>query len=85
MAKKKSAAAKPAGTPKKQTAAAELSRCGQCGSTEREAYHHPREIKQGGIDREGQAYTHVVWRNTACRSCGQQRVDRAYENRPEKK
>ena len=92
MAKKKSATTKTAGTgggaasgtrKPKVTAAADVSRCPKCGSTEREPYHHPRELAQGGEDRDGNAYTHVVWRNTACRSCGQARVDRTYENRLE--
>jgi len=63
-------------------AVAEVSRCPQCGSTEREKYENPTEIEQGGV-RDGKPFTHIVWRSTRCVACGQSRRDRTYENRVE--
>jgi uncharacterized Zn finger protein len=58
-----------------------LSRCPRCGSTEREMYRKPRrEVCCRGI-RDGKAYTHVIFRTTACTACGQVRRDVFYENR----
>lgn len=74
-----------AATKPKQEAIADPSRCGKCGSTNREPYHHKREMEYAGVDSSGKAYTHVVWRHTSCSDCGQARVDRALENRPDKK
>lgn len=61
------------------------SRCRKCDSTEREAYSKTREFERSGVDGEGRPYSHVVWRRTRCRKCGQRRVDRSYENRPSEK
>jgi len=60
-----------------------LTRCKQCGSTEREPYYKMTEQEHGGIDPDGQPYTHIVRRWTRCRSCPDRpvRIDRFYENR----
>lgn len=60
----------------------DVSRCPQCGSTEREKYSNPTEMEQAGTFK-GQAFTHIVWRSTRCLTCGQSRRDRTYENRIE--
>lgn len=81
MAKK--AAGRPAGsqTTKPPVATVPTSRCVKCDSTERERYFRTEEKEIAGVDPEGNAYTHVVWRWTRCSECGQVRVDRTYENR----
>ena len=88
MAKK--AAAKGTKSPGRPTGArtekviteANPSQCPKCGSTDREPYSNVRVMEFAGVDpRNGQAYTHVVWRRTRCRACGQSRIDRAQENR----
>lgn len=56
------------------------SRCPICGSTERSPYHGTIEREIAGTLVDGRSYTHVVWRRTTC-VCGQQRIDRSYENR----
>ena len=62
-------------------ATAVASRCVHCGSTDREPYVNPTEIEVGGIDGNGHPYTHVVYRSTRCRACGQARRDQCHENR----
>jgi hypothetical protein len=57
-----------------------LSRCRACGSTDREGYYGVRVLQMAGAH-EGEPYTHIVWRRTRCRCCGQMRVDRSYEHR----
>lgn len=59
----------------------EASRCASCGSTEREEYYGKTEQQFDGVDSSGNSYTHIVRRRTRCKSCGQTRIDRAYENR----
>lgn len=77
----------------------ELTRCPNCGSTDRTPYWSHREVDAGGYrctrclttGQQTEAclcggtfklpYTHVVWRKTQCRACGQVRVDRHVENR----
>ena len=56
-------------------------RCGKCGSTERTRYEQTREIAQIGTTLSGLPFTHVVWRRTCCKACGQWRIDRFFENR----
>jgi hypothetical protein len=56
-------------------------RCQACGSTQRTGYHRTIETDYTGLAPDGQPCTHVVRRWTACAACGQQRVDRSYENR----
>lgn len=83
MAKKATRSKKPAASkaapPPASQAAPQVTRCAKCGSTERQPYRgEPRVIAQGGVH-QGQSYTHVVFRNTACAECGQHRCDRSYE------
>ncbi len=58
------------------------SRCPACQSTARTGYQSTTEHAIAGELEDGRPYTHVVWRRTACRKCGQHRIDRSYENRP---
>lgn len=63
-------------------AEAQLTRCPRCGSTERQPYREgPIEHAHHGLTPTGEPYTHIVWRHTACKSCGQHRKDKSYENR----
>ena len=62
----------------------EKTRCQGCGSTERDPYFGTTEHEIVGV-RDGRPYTHVVWRRTKCRACGQLRLDRFFENRPRRK
>jgi hypothetical protein len=59
----------------------ELTRCRKCDSTERTKYTTIKEMAHAG-ERDGKPYTRVVWRHTACASCGQVRIDQHYENSP---
>jgi len=61
----------------------EPSRCRRCGSTRRSDYYGKTEQAFRG-EHNGQPFTHIVRRRTKCLDCGQLRVDRAYENRPQK-
>lgn len=58
----------------------EASRCPNCGSTEREAYYGTNVVEFAGIH-DGLPYTHIINRRTACKTCGQHRIDRTYDNR----
>lgn len=55
--------------------------CPRCHSTEREPYDKVREREISGRTVDGHPYTHVVWRKTRCRGCGQARTERHYECR----
>jgi hypothetical protein len=55
--------------------------CRACGSTERTAYHDTTEHAISGDHPTFGEYSHVVFRRTECKSCGQCRVDKAYELR----
>lgn len=55
--------------------------CRACGSTERTPYHDTVEHSIGGTHETFGEYSHVVFRRTECRACGQSRVDKAYELR----
>jgi hypothetical protein len=63
---------------------ATATRCPACGSTDRSGYHRTTEADYSGLTPDGQACTHIVRRWTTCAACGQQRVDRSYENRARK-
>lgn len=69
----------------KLIAEASASRCPRCDSTERSEYHGTTERQISGTDSTGKPYTHVIWRRTTCTACGQQRVDRSYQNRKRKR
>lgn len=83
MPKKKIASGRPAGskTVKLPPVTGEKTRCQACSSTEREPYWATIEHPIDGV-KDGKPYTHVVWRRTKCRNCGQHRQDRFFENRP---
>ena len=74
---------RPAGSENRQYDHVDASgtRCGKCGSTERTRYEQTREIAQIGTTLSGLPFTHVVWRRTRCKACGQWRIDRFFENR----
>lgn len=74
---------RPAGSvTQKIVAEASPSRCPKCQSTERDKYSQTRSIAVNG--RLPVAHTHVVLRWTKCKSCGQARTDRSFENRKPK-
>lgn len=52
--------------------------CPKCGSTERTDYSNTTRIAYNGLH-DGRKYSHVVWRTTSCKKCGQRRRDRSYE------
>ena len=58
-----------------------LTRCRDCGSTERAEYTNYREHAGDGVTTDGRPFTHTVWRDTKCLSCGQRRCDITRENR----
>lgn len=67
-------------TRQRDTVNGAMTRCRACGSTERTPYHHRRVIEFGGETADG-PYTHIIIRSTECKTCGQARVDRTFENR----
>lgn len=68
---------------RKPVVTANASRCPKCQSTERERYFKTVEVAIGGRELDGNEYTHVVRRWTRCKACGQARIDRSCEYRPE--
>lgn len=77
--KSKQGRPKGAKTVKKPESTGVLTRCKRCGSTDRDRYTNPRTIQQSGIGPDGKPYNQITWRNTCCKSCGQVRVDKFYE------
>ena len=61
----------------------EPSRCRRCGSTRRGDYYGKTGQAFRG-EHNGQPFTHIVRRRTKCLDCGQVRIDRAFENRPDR-
>ena len=59
------------------------SRCPRCGSTRRSEYWGKTVQEYAGIDPEGRPYTHIIRRRCRCLDCGQVRIDKTYENRPD--
>jgi hypothetical protein len=84
MSKAKQPSAAKSARSKPPIVEATPTRC-KCGSTERERYFHTLKRAIAGVTAGGQPYTHVVWRRTRCRACGQVRTDRGRENRREAK
>lgn len=70
-------------TKQKPLADAEKSRCPRCHSTERERYFGTHEVDASGLI-DGKPYNKVIFRRTACASCGQHRSDRSFEFDPER-
>lgn len=60
-----------------------LTRCPKCECTSRTAYTSKVEQAFAGTDEHGHPYTHIIRRRTSCTDCGQHRIDRFYENRPQ--
>ena len=91
MAKRKKAAVSNAGRPEGaktgnyETAEVVATQCNACSSSNREPYFGKIERGIAGVLSDGREYSHVVWRRTRCRDCGQARIDRSYENRKGKK
>lgn len=72
---------RPPGAPNIQTETVTTpSRCASCGSTERETLQ-TTEQDHGGVDDQGEPYTHIIRRRVRCTACSQVRIDRTYENR----
>jgi hypothetical protein len=75
--------AKPIGRPPgsknapRPTVDAPLTRCPQCGSTDRERVGNAVRQESAGLH-QGQPYNLIVWRRTKCLSCGQFRTDREF-------
>ena len=74
---------KGSGNPPAAVITVEPSRCPRCGSTRRGDYYGKTEQAFQG-EHNGQPFTHIVRRRTMSLDCRQTRVDRAYENRPER-
>lgn len=73
---------RPPGSPNvRETAVAVPSRCNACASTERGPYLDKTELEFGGVDSQGQPFTHIVRRRVQCAGCGQMRIDVTRENR----
>lgn len=77
---------KPLGRPPaspniKSEAQAQPSRCKKCGSTERSKYFGVAEVQEFNGLNDGEPYTHIVRRRCTCKSCGQNRFDKSFENR----
>ena len=72
---------KGAKTEPRPTVAAAATACPKCGSTDRVNYSNHREQAHAGTDPVYGDYTHTVWRDTRCHSCGQVRTDRTREHR----
>lgn len=60
----------------------ELTACPACGSTDRTEYKDTRTpLEHAGVTPSGRPYTHVRWKRTCCKGCGQFRIDKTFENR----
>lgn len=87
MGKRKSRRGKagrpPGATNRERPVAAEYpAACPSCHSTDREPFRGSvREVEQGGTAPTGRDYTHIAWKDTRCRACGQFYRVRVYENR----
>ncbi len=83
-AKPKPAARAERPDPRKETpiVVGELTACPACGSTDRTEYKDTREpLEHAGVTPSGKPYTHVRWKRTCCKGCGQFRIDKVFENR----
>lgn len=67
--------------PKPEVVVTSVTRCAKCGSTDRLPYFGTITKPISGLDPDGNPFTHVIWRRTRCKSCGQTRIDRHRENR----
>lgn len=78
---------RPVGSPNVQVTAVLIPpRCPACGSSRRSKYvGNKRTLKHGGTLSDGTVYTHIVLRNTRCFDCEQSRVERSYENTPDRR
>lgn len=78
---------RPAGSQSKERSFARVdpSRCRACDSTERRPYIGSPIVCEFAGEFAGKSYTHVVRRRTACKNCGQHRIDVFYENRPKQR
>jgi hypothetical protein len=56
----------------------------ECGSSERGVYQNT-DVRRGDGIYQGEPYTHCIRRRTQCLSCGEWRIDIAYENRVPRK
>lgn len=57
----------------------QVSRCPNCGSTDRTSYADRRELAYSGTTPDGRQYDRIVWRSCKCEACGQARIDKTFE------
>ena len=66
-------------TQEKPIVAVQLSRCPDCGSTERAKYSNRCEKELSGQTPDGKPFSRVIWRHTKCLTCGASRIDKFFE------
>jgi predicted Zn-ribbon and HTH transcriptional regulator len=66
-----------------QTVVAEPTRCPKCQSTQRDKYLSFHEQAVFGMRSGGMPYTRIIKRRCRCANCGQVRIDKSYEFRPQ--
>lgn len=64
----------------------EISRCpnSNCASTNRGPYLDRHVQEYAGLTPDGKPYNRIVRRRCQCLDCGQMRIDRTFENEPDK-
>ena len=55
-----------------------VSRCPKCLSVKRERYMNVTTNDISGVSPDGRPYDQITWRRTACKNCGQSRVDKEF-------
>lgn len=61
---------------------APASRCPSCGSTRRGPYLD-KHVQEFAGEHAGEPFTHIIRRRVRCADCGQLRIDKTRENRPD--
>lgn len=62
-----------------------LTRCPECGCTDRDPYSGTVTIEGEFVASDGAAATHITQRRTRCRNCGTKRRDQFVEQRAPKR
>lgn len=57
-----------------------VSLCSKCKSTERTRYYSIKTMEYSGTTLQGNPYNFISWKRTTCKKCGQNRIDKFYEN-----
>ena len=81
-AKPKKTGGRPKGATKPPTAETVETSCPKCGSTDRTRYT-TKNVQPYKHVHAGHSYSHIIRRRTRCQGCGQHRIDRTRENRPD--